>query len=523
MGEAFRRLVELHPRYVLGTVIHELHGHREYRPAGPPELSLEDPGDTGWELYQFVRPASDADTREDIIQAAHEYMYPQEELYALLRGLPYEVDASEHHDEIAAIGLASIDFSVSFAIGRWIKPVWEPRVAKALMRGLYQRFRLDPRLTPEALGLFRRAVRANFTAAEATDILADRTSATPTTTPADPDTARAADVRAGIGGFRALATSDEVEGSAHGFARQFTTQLTGQASRDGQPEALAEICWSAASGWMRSIGRGVPGDDLTDRSARARRDDSWHTLRDWRALVEGKDALKPGQSALLTAPDPVPDQPGHAFALLNVTHDNGSDGVVLVDFTAVTDSDGNPVAVKAAVHDPAAVAANRDLGPGIHASQPFATLTSARAQRWDGARFQAPVPDLTTPRDTTNPLLDPTSNTALHGRPGRPGLWRVNPDRLGRRPWPGWAPGRRLAPLGSGGRGAVVAPGIERGAGSADTRTGGHVRRDVLRRRVPLTVEPLAGTGATDVVIGPVRFGDYYGRDRQPWDEVEPG
>jgi hypothetical protein len=39
------------------------------------------------------------------------------------------------------------------------------------VRGLYQRFRIDPRLAPAALAAFERGVRANFTAAEAADIL----------------------------------------------------------------------------------------------------------------------------------------------------------------------------------------------------------------------------------------------------------------------------------------------------------------------------------------------------------------
>jgi len=55
---------------------------------------------------------------------------------------------------------------------RLIKDQWEPRVARALVRGLHMRFRADPTLQAAALTAFRNAVRAVFTAVDATAILA---------------------------------------------------------------------------------------------------------------------------------------------------------------------------------------------------------------------------------------------------------------------------------------------------------------------------------------------------------------
>ena len=48
-----------------------------------------------------------------------------------------------------------------------MKRQWEPRVVRALLRGMVVRFRMDPRLTPQALEAFERAIRANFTGPEA--------------------------------------------------------------------------------------------------------------------------------------------------------------------------------------------------------------------------------------------------------------------------------------------------------------------------------------------------------------------
>ena len=52
-----------------------------------------------------------------------------------------------------------------------IRKQWEPRDAQALVRGLYQRFRIEPRIVPAALEAFRDAVRKHFPAAEAAAIL----------------------------------------------------------------------------------------------------------------------------------------------------------------------------------------------------------------------------------------------------------------------------------------------------------------------------------------------------------------
>lgn len=52
-----------------------------------------------------------------------------------------------------------------------IKAQFEPRVARSIVRGLYQRYRMDPRLVPAALTAFTNGVKSSFPAAEAKQIL----------------------------------------------------------------------------------------------------------------------------------------------------------------------------------------------------------------------------------------------------------------------------------------------------------------------------------------------------------------
>lgn len=48
-----------------------------------------------------------------------------------------------------------------------IKTQFEARVARSIVRGLYQRYRMDPRLVPAAIAAFTAGVRSHFPAAAA--------------------------------------------------------------------------------------------------------------------------------------------------------------------------------------------------------------------------------------------------------------------------------------------------------------------------------------------------------------------
>ena len=165
VGRTFTRFVQADPAYALSVVVHELHGHPEYGPYGEPGSEY------GLELYDraarlmpgYTQPTGAGRTSE--IDA---YAYQETEIYSLLRSLPFHTPLAAKD---AALQAAYVDPEPT-VVGRLqlIKNQWEARVAKALLRGMYERFRLDPRLTPAALAAFRRSVVTVF-GADAKDIL----------------------------------------------------------------------------------------------------------------------------------------------------------------------------------------------------------------------------------------------------------------------------------------------------------------------------------------------------------------
>jgi len=162
VGRPFVRLVEANPAYVMSVVVHELHGHPEYGPYGASGTEY------GLGLYDraaalmpgYTRPTGAGRTSE--IDA---YAYQETEIYSLLRSFQYHTAPSAAH---ASLQPYSIDpaSTVSARIG-YIKRQWTPTVAQALLRGLYERLRHDPRITPAALNAFRQGVRNNYTGSDA--------------------------------------------------------------------------------------------------------------------------------------------------------------------------------------------------------------------------------------------------------------------------------------------------------------------------------------------------------------------
>ncbi len=169
VGRTFVRYVDANPAYAMSVVVHELHGHPEYGTYGSPGVEY------GLELYDkaaalmpgYVQPTG-ADRRSEL----DAFAYQETEIYSLLRSLPYHTPLAAAD---AALQPAYIDPEPTVrARIRLIKSQWEPKVAKALLRGLYQRLAMDSRLTPAAIDAFRRGIRANYPGAEssiADDIL----------------------------------------------------------------------------------------------------------------------------------------------------------------------------------------------------------------------------------------------------------------------------------------------------------------------------------------------------------------
>jgi hypothetical protein len=163
VGYEFVRAALANPAYVMSIVVHEVFGHPEYGAFGTEyHLTLYDAAAA--QMPGYTRPRGQARTSE--IDA---YAYQETEIYTLLRSLPYHTPIAPEH---AGQNLVSVDpeRTVRYRLGL-IKQQWESRLAVAMVRGLYVRLRLDPRITREALAAFKRGVRATFTEDESNRIL----------------------------------------------------------------------------------------------------------------------------------------------------------------------------------------------------------------------------------------------------------------------------------------------------------------------------------------------------------------
>ena len=167
VGRTFTKFVQADPAYALSVVVHELRGHTEYGPYGTPGSEY------GLELYDTAA-ATDAglhaaDAGAGIGPARSTRTATRRRRSTRCCG------RCRYHTPLAAKDAAMqpdyIDPEPTVVARLQImKTQWEARVAKALVRGMYERFRLDPRLTPAAMNAFRRSVGVVF-GADAKDIL----------------------------------------------------------------------------------------------------------------------------------------------------------------------------------------------------------------------------------------------------------------------------------------------------------------------------------------------------------------
>ncbi len=162
VGRTFVRFAEKDPAYAMSAVYHELHGHPEYGPYGQPGTEY------GLELYDkaaalmpgYVQPSGQGRTSE-----LDNFAYQETEIYSLLRSIPYHKNLAPA-DAAMQPSYVDPEPTVKDRISE-IKKAWEPKVAKALLRGLYMRLRNDPTISKAELAAFERGVNANFTGADA--------------------------------------------------------------------------------------------------------------------------------------------------------------------------------------------------------------------------------------------------------------------------------------------------------------------------------------------------------------------
>ena len=165
-GYGFVETAEADPAYVMSVVVHELFGHPEYG-AYTAEYHLKLYDEAAGKMSGYTQP-----TGEERGKEIDNFAYQGTEIYSLLRSLPYHTSISEQDKEKhKGKRLVSVDpkETVRYRIGL-IKNNWDPKLAPALVRGLYMRFSLDPRIKPVALDAFKDGVRTVFNK-EAKEIL----------------------------------------------------------------------------------------------------------------------------------------------------------------------------------------------------------------------------------------------------------------------------------------------------------------------------------------------------------------
>jgi hypothetical protein len=137
--------------------VHEVFGHPEYGVYGAEyHLALYDLA--AGKMGGYVKPAPGTSGRSSEIDA---YAYQETEIYAVLRSMPYRTaPAAADVGKVPALDTQGL---VDWHVGL-MKKQWAPSLIVAILRGFRRRLIVDPRVTGAALGVFDKAVLANFDA-----------------------------------------------------------------------------------------------------------------------------------------------------------------------------------------------------------------------------------------------------------------------------------------------------------------------------------------------------------------------
>lgn len=152
-GMGFVETAEANPDYTVRTVVHEIAGHPSF---GDRYRSTEA------KVYAEAHEAEPTlGTPWDTEEETNTFAYLGTEIYAALREVPYEVPLSKADTAKGLINAIAPAANIDNKL-RLVKAQFTPGTAKALVQGLYERFRVDPRITPKALALFATLVEKIF-------------------------------------------------------------------------------------------------------------------------------------------------------------------------------------------------------------------------------------------------------------------------------------------------------------------------------------------------------------------------
>lgn len=155
VGFVFVTIVKVDPAYALSTVVHELWGHPEHDAPG---------GNYSLRLFQLAGPKIPGYVQDPTAEGAS-YNYHESEIYSLMRELPYWTKVSAKNAK-----WESLNYDPRGGIGSQLDDImaeWEPKLAAAIVHGLYKRFEVDPRLEPMALAGFSNEIKTKFPAEHA--------------------------------------------------------------------------------------------------------------------------------------------------------------------------------------------------------------------------------------------------------------------------------------------------------------------------------------------------------------------
>lgn len=150
-GMSFVLTAEADPEYVVRVVVHEIAGHPDF---GIGRRSYEA------QIYaEALRQKPNLGEPWDTVEERGTFAYIGTETYAALREVPFEKSMSPAHAGLgnAIEPEANIDNKLAL-----LKSKYAPGLGEALLQGLYERFRVDPRISQEALALFERLARKHF-------------------------------------------------------------------------------------------------------------------------------------------------------------------------------------------------------------------------------------------------------------------------------------------------------------------------------------------------------------------------
>ncbi len=152
MGMSWVEAAEADPEYVLGATLHEIFGHPAYAISGSTERQVYQAGTAHFPEYRA--PRSDRDE-------LRLYDYLGTEIYAEMREFEFykEVSPADRKKGVKSSDDPKQDIEARV---KKLKQFFEPKVAEALIRGMWERFRVDPRIVPGALALFKAAADTHF-------------------------------------------------------------------------------------------------------------------------------------------------------------------------------------------------------------------------------------------------------------------------------------------------------------------------------------------------------------------------